>query len=318
MPWQLDVVDVLAHAADEARVLLAEHPAVADGVLVVVGVLEVLGRGGDASSLQPRVHGGHDSLPDGLGGLVAVRPSRARPPTAPSGRSWCSRCTGRSGPRWPRGWCRSLGSGSRSSRARAVISIPGVQKPHCRPWQRMKPSWTGSSTPSCSRPSTVRTSRPPAIAASTVQVFTGSPSIQADAGAAVAGVAAPVGAGEPELVAEEVDEQHPPSISRVTVSPLTVIVTCMSAVPSCLVAGDAGSDALDGRAQRPPRQLVGEVPLVLRGAAVVGGRASSPRPRSRRPGRRARPRAAARAAPRRSPGCRWCSDRPPRARPARR
>ena len=46
---QLDVVDVLAHAADEARVLLAEHPAVADGVLVVVGVLEVLLGGGDAS-----------------------------------------------------------------------------------------------------------------------------------------------------------------------------------------------------------------------------------------------------------------------------
>ena len=42
---QLEVVDVPAHAADEARVLLAQHPAVADGVLVVVGVLEVLGLG---------------------------------------------------------------------------------------------------------------------------------------------------------------------------------------------------------------------------------------------------------------------------------
>ena len=38
---QLDVVDVPAHAADEARVLLAEHPAVADGRLVVVDLLEV-------------------------------------------------------------------------------------------------------------------------------------------------------------------------------------------------------------------------------------------------------------------------------------
>ena len=55
---QLDVVDVVAHAADEARVLLAQHPAVADGVLVVVGVLEVLGGGGDAV-----VQGGHDALP---------------------------------------------------------------------------------------------------------------------------------------------------------------------------------------------------------------------------------------------------------------
>jgi hypothetical protein len=57
-PLELDVVDVVAHAAHEARVLLAQHPAVADGVLVVLGVLEVLGAGGDAL-----VHGGHDSLP---------------------------------------------------------------------------------------------------------------------------------------------------------------------------------------------------------------------------------------------------------------
>ena len=73
----------------------------------------------------------------------------------------------------------------------------------------MKPSWTGSSTPSASRPSTVRTSRPSAIAASTVQLFTGSPSIQTHAGAAVRRVAAPVGAGEAEVVAQEVHEQQP-------------------------------------------------------------------------------------------------------------
>ena len=44
MPGQLDVVDVPALAADEARVLLAQHPAVADRLLVVVVELEVLGR----------------------------------------------------------------------------------------------------------------------------------------------------------------------------------------------------------------------------------------------------------------------------------
>ncbi len=55
---ELDVVDVVAHAAHEARVLLAQHPAVADGVLVVVGVLEVLGACGHAL-----VESGHDSLP---------------------------------------------------------------------------------------------------------------------------------------------------------------------------------------------------------------------------------------------------------------
>ena len=59
MPGQLDVVDVVAHAADEARVLLAQHPAVADGLLVVVGVLEVLG----GRAVTPSSTTGHDALP---------------------------------------------------------------------------------------------------------------------------------------------------------------------------------------------------------------------------------------------------------------
>ena len=33
---KLDVIDVVAHPADEARVFLAEHPAVADRLQVVV------------------------------------------------------------------------------------------------------------------------------------------------------------------------------------------------------------------------------------------------------------------------------------------
>lgn len=71
----------------------------------------------------------------------------------------------------------SSGSGLRSSRARAVISIPGVQKPHCSPWQRMNPSCTGSSWPSGpAKPSTVRMLCPEAITASIVQDFTGTPS----------------------------------------------------------------------------------------------------------------------------------------------
>ena len=69
------------------------------------------------------------------------------------------------------------GSGLRSSSQRAVIIIPGVQKPHCRPCPCMKPCCTGSSSPPLSRSSTVRTVRPSAMAASTVQLFTGSPSI---------------------------------------------------------------------------------------------------------------------------------------------
>jgi hypothetical protein len=39
----------------------------------------------------------------------------------------------------------SVGSGLRSSSHRAVIIMPGVQNPHCSPWQAAKASWTGSS-----------------------------------------------------------------------------------------------------------------------------------------------------------------------------
>ena len=71
------------------------------------------------------------------------------------------------------------GSGLRSSSHRAVIIMPGVQKPHCSPWHSAKPCWIGSSPPPASpspfmaRPSTVRTLRPSAMAASTVHDFTG-------------------------------------------------------------------------------------------------------------------------------------------------
>ena len=72
--------------------------------------------------------------------------------------------------------CSADGSGLWSSSQRAVISMPGVQNPHCSPWQAMNPCCTGSSWPSCSRPSTVRMSRPLAMAASAVQDFSGAPS----------------------------------------------------------------------------------------------------------------------------------------------
>ena len=51
--------------------------------------------------------------------------------------------------------------------------MPGVQNPHCSPWHSTKPRCTGSSRPSCSSPSTVRTARPSAIAASSVHDLTG-------------------------------------------------------------------------------------------------------------------------------------------------
>ena len=66
----------------------------------------------------------------------------------------------------------SVGSGLWSSSQRAVIIIPGVQNPHCSPWQAAKASWTGSSA-FPARPSTVATRRPSAMTASTVHDLTG-------------------------------------------------------------------------------------------------------------------------------------------------
>ena len=65
------------------------------------------------------------------------------------------------------------GSGLWSSSQRAVMIMPGVQNPHCSPWQSAKACCTGSSAPPRAMPSTVVTRRPSAITASTVQDFTG-------------------------------------------------------------------------------------------------------------------------------------------------
>ena len=184
MPGQRDVVDVVALAADEARVLLA------------------LAAGRSRSGAPRRRPSVAASC------ALGSRAPRARPPSGPPRRCSCSPCSGRSGRRSRRGSRRRSGAGCASSSARAVSIMPGVQKPHCRPCSSMKPCCTGSSAPSRSRPSTVRTSWPSAIAASMVHDLTGSPSIEHDAGAAVGRVAAPVGAGQPERVAQEVDEQR--------------------------------------------------------------------------------------------------------------
>jgi len=72
----------------------------------------------------------------------------------------------------------AVGSWLLSSSHRAVIIMPGVQKPHCSPWHSAKAVCMGSSAPppTCppaARPSTVVTRCPSAMTASTVQDFTG-------------------------------------------------------------------------------------------------------------------------------------------------
>src|SRR6201998_4030811 len=59
----------------------------------------------------------------------------------------------------------------------AVMIMPGVQKPHCRPWFSRNASCIGcSGAPSAASPSMVLTSCPSAITASVVQDFTALPS----------------------------------------------------------------------------------------------------------------------------------------------
>src|SRR2546427_7043439 len=60
----------------------------------------------------------------------------------------------------------SVGSGLTCRRSSAVISMPGVQKPHCRPWCSRNASCSGWSTPSRIRPSMVTSSAPSACTAS--------------------------------------------------------------------------------------------------------------------------------------------------------
>ena len=159
-PLELDVVQVVALAAEEAGVLLAQHPAEADRVARRTereparssSCRHLLGD----RLLGGRVLGGpadrpHDVLVAGAAADLAADGLADRRPRRDRGRGRAA-----SGP---------------------PSSSPGVQNPHCRPCSFMNPCWTGSSFPPTSRPSTVRISRPSAIAASTVQLFTGSPSI---------------------------------------------------------------------------------------------------------------------------------------------
>jgi hypothetical protein len=99
--------------------------------------------------------------------------------------------------------CVSLGCGTCLSRPQADIIMPGVQKPHCRPWQAMKASCSGCSVSPRARPSTVVTARPCACSASRLQLFTARTVEQHGAGAALRGVAALVRAGQAERPAQQ-------------------------------------------------------------------------------------------------------------------
>ena len=86
--------------------------------------------------------------------------------------------------------------------------IPGVQKPHWRPCWSQNACWSGWSLPPCSMPSIVRDLGAVGLDGEHRARLGAAPVDVDGARAAVAGVAAGVGAGEPERVAQEVDEEE--------------------------------------------------------------------------------------------------------------
>ena len=86
--------------------------------------------------------------------------------------------------------------------------MPGVQKPHCRPCFSQNAVWSGCrASPLVAMPSIVVTVAPSAWTASIVQLFTALAIDVDGARAALAGVAADVGAGQVEVLAEGLDEE---------------------------------------------------------------------------------------------------------------
>ena len=131
------------------------------------------------------------------------------PPAAPRRRCAGSRCSGRGCRRWPGGsrprWGRVLlqeGHQGHQEAGRAEAALQAVGLPE-RLLQRMELGPAPGASPS-----TVVSSRPSACTASIRQERTGSPSKQDRAGAAHAVLAADVGAGQAQVVAQEVGEQQ--------------------------------------------------------------------------------------------------------------
>ena len=121
-----------------------------------------------------------------------------------------SRCSGRDCRRSRSAPPARSGRDCRAGIPVSVVSIPGVQKPHCRPWLSRNASCSGCSlSADGAMPSTVRM-----LVAVRLhrqhQAGARRAAVEQDgAGAADAVLAAEMGAGQAELVAQEIGERHP-------------------------------------------------------------------------------------------------------------
>ena len=148
--------------------------------------------------------------------------------------------------------------------------MPGVQKPHCRPCSCQKPSWSGWSLPSCSSPSTVMICAPVGLHREDRARLHRPAVEQHRAGAAVRGVAADVGAGQPQVSRRRWTSSRRGSTSRLVRSPLTV--TQIRPRASADSARRPSPRARRRAAKRARRQHPHHLPLVLDGAAQVAPR----------------------------------------------
>ena len=150
--------------------------------------------------------------------------------------------------------------------------IPGVQKPHWRPCWSQNACWSGWSVAPSAMPSIVLISAPSAWTASIVHDLALSPltwTVHAPQLLVSQPMCVP---GQPEDVAEEVDEEEPRldvGLAGLAVDGERDVLGGHRRRPPVSV----GQRALDGRAQRSDGQLGDHRPLVVgRSAAVGAGR----------------------------------------------
>src|SRR5262245_43231965 len=157
------------------------------------------------------------------------------------------------------------------------MSMPGVQKPHCRPCFSVKPSCTGWSLPPCSSPSTVVMLAPSACTASTVQDLTGLPSrwtVHAPQCEVSQPTCVPV---MPNVSRSRCTSSSRDSTSASRAAPFTVtLILCVAML--------VGSRSRNRLLQRPRREHARHLFLVLDRAAAIGRRLALRRGELRRLG----------------------------------
>src|SRR4051794_9383820 len=185
----------------------------------------------------------------------------------------------------------SVGCGFSLRRSTDCMIIPGVQKPHWRPWHSRKASCTGCSSPFppavAASPSMVVTSCPSAWTASTLQLFTLRPSrwtVQAPQLLVSQPITVPV---FPSFSRRYCTSSNRGSTSSETCAPSTVrLILVIEALPFARLTSTESCGSGHARAAPVGRRLLGGPLLSDRRRPARTSADRPPRPgRDRRPGR---------------------------------